>query len=136
MKFDLTQAAKKALQNVVNNTLYRGKPIIEWANFIANNADDLISRQAAIKLIEDNSYLIKHNLNDVEKGMTLTGIKQALEFLPSVQPEQKTGRWIHDEEHQGDIHCSLCDEIIVVDDESWANAYFRFCPYCGARMEE
>lgn len=53
-----------------------------------------------------------------------------------VQPEQKPGRWIHDEEHQGDIHCSLCDEIIVVDDESWANAYFRFCPYCGARMEK
>lgn len=117
---------------------------------------DLISRQAAIKLIEDNSYLIKHNLNDVEKGMTLTGIKQALEFLPSVQPEQKTGRWVT--QFDGTLHyCSECGWALM-DTESgdlpymgidyhrsneerwtccpgWCEELMNYCPNCGAKME-
>lgn len=63
-------------------------------------SDNLISRQAAIEFIKNNSYTIKHNRNDVEKGMTLYGIIQALEYLPSVQP--KTGAV---DSHQAVIEC-------------------------------
>ena len=63
MKFDLTKVVKKALQNAVNNTLYRGKPINDWINFIANNADDLISRQAAIDFIKDHSYPVRYDMS-------------------------------------------------------------------------
>lgn len=90
---------------------------------------DLISRQAAIDLIENNSYLIKHNLNDVEKGMTLTGIKQALEFLPSVQPEQKTGRWSNAVKYCGEFVCTNCNMLCYTNE-------YRYCPNCGAKMEE
>lgn len=97
--------------------------------------DDLISRQAAIELIKNNSYTIRHGLNDVEKGMTLYGIIQALEHLPSVQP--KTGRWKHVEieSNKSDTgyfmlpicECSVCD--LYVERKS------NYCPHCGARME-
>lgn len=97
--------------------------------------DDLISRQAAIELIKNNSYTIIHNLNVVEKGMTLYGIIQALEYLPSVQP--KTGWWKHVEieSNKSDTgyfmlplcECSVCD--IYVEQES------NYCPHCGAKMK-
>lgn len=89
--------------------------------------DDLISRQAAIELIKNNSYTIIHNLNDVEKGMTLYGIIQALEYLPSVQ--QKTGHWI---EEAGDLRCSGCEFLIT--DEYYLGKGVA-CPNCGARMK-
>ena len=67
MEFDLTKAAKKAIQNVVDNTLYRGEPIKDWINFIANNADDLISRQVVIDVINEHLEFVTSELgNDSE----------------------------------------------------------------------
>lgn len=117
MEFDLTKVAKKALQNVVNNTLYRGKPIIDWINFIANNADDLISRQAAIDSLLEALYDLDE-YDFVDKVF----IEEELKRVPSVQTVQKTGRWIDD-------NCSECGQYVYHGD---ANNY---CPNCGAKME-
>jgi len=85
--------------------------------------DDLISRQAAIKAIE--------NLQDCYNGFSDTYDKAciigALEEVPSAQ---RTGRWIkvHNGEYYG-YECSECGE----------SAYeFKqpYCHRCGARMEE
>ncbi len=55
------------------------------------------------------------------------------ENMPSVQPEQKTGRWIM---HISDLfpaestmECSNCkhEQPLIIDD--------RYCPNCGAKME-
>ena len=127
MKFDLTKVVKKALQNAVNNTLYRGKPINDWINFIANNADDLISRQAAIDFIKDHSYPVRYDRTSIEQGMTLTGIEQALNELPSVQPEQKTGRWLVSSNGYYP-YCSNCRM------EPQGRLMTDFCPNCGAKM--
>lgn len=124
MEFDLTKVAKKALQNVVNNTLYRGKPINDWINFIANNADDLISRQAAIDFIKDHSYPVRYDRTSIEQGMTLTGIEQALNEVPTIQSQQKTGYWFD----VGSLSCR-CSEC-----GGKSNRESRYCPNCGAWM--
>lgn len=129
MEFDLTKMAKKALQNVINNTLYRGKPINDWINFIANNADDLISRQEAIDFIKDHSYPVRYDSNSIEQGMTITGIEQALNEVPSIQPEQRTGYWIHVDELW--YRCSECD----AHREMRCGFFESYCPNCGAKME-
>lgn len=121
MEFDLTQAAKNAIQNVVNNTLYRGKPIIEWINFIANNADDLISRQAAIECLIDALYDL-----DEADYVDNTFIEEELKKVPAVQPEQKKGRWIQSK-HTDTVLCSQCGKCYG--DE------YNYCPNCGAKMK-
>ena len=52
-----------------------------------SNAKDLISREGAIELFEKYSYPIEHDMGSVERGMTLYGIKQVLEELPSAEPQ-------------------------------------------------
>ena len=46
--------------------------------------DDLISRQAAIDFIKDHSYPVCYDRTSIERGMTLTGIEQALNEIPIV----------------------------------------------------
>ena len=53
--------------------------------------DDAVSREAAIQKIKEHAYPIRYDHNSIENGMTITGIEQALNELPSVQPKTKTG---------------------------------------------
>lgn len=43
--------------------------------------------------------------------------------------ERKTGYWIDEGCHE--YSCSECGGMVTVEKGS-----FKFCPYCGARMEE
>ena len=83
--------------------------------------NDTISRQAAIDFIKAHSYLVRYDRTSIEQGMTLTGIEQALNEVPTVQPEQKTGRWIDD-------NCSECGQYVYHGDAR------NYCPNCGAKM--
>lgn len=85
-------------------------------------SDDLISRQVAIDFIKDHSYPVRYDGNSIEQGMTVTGIEQALNEMPSIHPKQKTGQWIDD-------NCSECGQYVYHGD---ANNY---CPNCGAYMK-
>ena len=89
-------------------------------------SDDLISRQTAIEFIKEHSYLVRYDGNSIEQGMTITGIEQALNEVPSVQPEQKTATFYIDSE--GYERCSECNE------HESGMMYFNFCPNCGAKM--
>ena len=163
MKYDLKQAAKNAIQNAVNNTTYRGKPIIDWINFIANNADDMINRQEAIDELKRISFshlfecgeYISEDTREIEIISSSKAL-EAIEALPSVQPKQKTGRW--ETRFEGKLHyCSECGWALM-DTESgeppymgtdfkrsnaerwnccpgWCGWLMNFCPNCGARME-
>lgn len=85
-------------------------------------SDDLISRQAAIDFIKDHSYPVRYDGNSIEQGMTVTGIEQALNEMPSIQPKQKTGRWID----VGSLSCR-CSEC-----GGKSNRESRYCPNCGS----
>ena len=83
--------------------------------------DDLISRQAAIDVIEAGR-LIK--LIDAE--IAVNGLKA----LPSAQPQRMRGEWI-DVTKTGGAElwkCSECGELELEDS--------YFCPNCGADMRD
>jgi hypothetical protein len=75
-------------------------------------SEDAISRQAAIDAIG----------KDVMGGLNYAGI---ITRLPPVTPKQRTGHW---QDTAGLYFCFECDC-------GYARAY-RFCPNCGAKMEE
>ena len=94
--------------------------------------DDLISRQAAIDAL---NVLVKDGHAYVNGAFFETILrdeaKRVLEELPSAQPEQRKGKWIHPY-HYGlalpEHECSVCHEWEYADTES------NFCPNCGADM--
>lgn len=57
----------------------------QWLEHI-EVSEDCISKHDIWKIIEDNAYWVRYNENSTEKGMTLTGINQALNECPPVIP--------------------------------------------------
>lgn len=88
---------------------------------------DLIDRQAAIDAVTpfDDEYRIR----------------DAIEDLPSAQPERKRGKWIYGEDEYGidGYHCDKCGFFVPWD---YAHKFinyiedYKFCPGCGADMRE
>lgn len=91
-------------------------------------AGDCISRQAALNEL---TLMTEKHKGDTFSGELLhwTGIKTMIENLPSVQPEQKTGKWIHVNKLW--YKCSECD----AHREMTGGFLEKFCPNCGAKME-
>lgn len=52
----------------------------------------------------------------------------ALQVLPSVQPERKTGKWIRND--NGTYSCDKCHSWIPEEQHYYA----QYCLYCGADM--
>lgn len=106
----------------------------------AEVSEDCISKHDLWRIVEDNAYWVTYNETSKEKGMTLTGINQALNECPPVVPQQKEGEWIADDD--GDKKCSNCGEYapLSFDDYYMRGGKIRqeedllLCPYCGAKM--
>ena len=86
---------------------------------------DLIERQEAIDAMR-NSFC--GNTYEVDKAI------EAVEQLPSAEPERKKGKWIYDTERvAGDgwtysqYHCSECGFQEL-------GGLANFCPHCGVDM--
>lgn len=45
------------------------------------------------------------------------------------KPERKCGKWIDARDRCGEFLCSNCHETNI-------NNFYKYCPYCGAEMEE
>ena len=77
---------------------------------------------------------IRNEVDTKEYGrIEVVGV-DAIEALPTVTPQPKTGRWIrHD---NGKYHwylCSCCDAMVGSDEKMMA---YKYCPNCGAKMVE
>lgn len=84
--------------------------------------NDIISRQAAIKLL-------KAKLAEIFfKETAEKNIEKWLNELPPVQSEQKTGRWFVEKGRYFPF-CSNCSK------EVYSRELPNFCPNCGAKME-
>lgn len=92
--------------------------------------NDLISRQAAI---DDAHSQIWYRLNPNMKERIDTWLVN----LPSVQPEQKTGRWIEQTDTQNDVYyvCSNCKEAFTLIEGTPTDNLYNYCPNCGAKMD-
>ena len=107
----------------------------EWS---VNKMDDLISRRAAIKAIDDlpNCY---NGYSDTYDKACIIGV---LEELPTIEP--KHGKWIKNEDRDNWWHCSVCGENDLYafawnydkgGNEVELELQDYYCPHCGARME-
>ena len=102
--------------------------------------DDLISRSDAIGAVKEERFPID---SDYAEGFmaALDKVEWILkEWLPSAQPERKTGRWIlSDTQWQEDVdngnYQFICSEYGKADIHSKA-VVVSFCWNCGARMED
>ena len=92
--------------------------------------DDCISRQAVLEVIDAKAwefcdYLISESRNEEQKPVShfADNLRECIsEDLPSVTPQQKTGRWIEGYEWV----CSNCGTL--------NRALYKCCSHCG-KME-
>ena len=95
--------------------------------------NDLISRQAAMRIFEEHCYPVRihrYDHNSIERGMTLTGIVEVLNMTPPAQP---TGHWIEDETSNHVEKTFLCSECGF---SAWGQyEKTKFCGGCEAKME-
>lgn len=96
-------------------------------------SDDLISRQAALYELHLLSIeaLKKHRF-DYDALITICSKK--LKNLPSVQSEQKTGRWIFMKDCE-DWFCSNCKDIFMLLEGTPKDNDYNYCPNCGVFMK-
>ena len=103
-----------------------------------NTCEDAISREAAIRAIEALQRPIMREESNYYQ-FKFSGMSEALgavENLPSVTPQQKTGLWIEVIDETDSLgnktwhhECSICGS----DKSGWGT--YKHCPDCGARME-
>lgn len=93
--------------------------------------DDLISRSAAIEILEelkdlDYENYVHRRFSILSENQWDAVIANFKELINKAQPEQKTGRWIDMDDH---VMCSCCGATHYGADKN-------YCPNCGARMED
>ena len=108
--------------------------------------DDLISRQAAIDVIVDCT--VYGNADDLKEAVMQEnawnkwtgGVLEALEAveeLPSAQPERKKGKWQITDAYPHNVYCSECHKRFAQTHwEVWKDGSLprNFCPNCGADL--
>ena len=94
-------------------------------------SDDLISRQAAeMALIEKEQHSRRYKWGEIWELNGLE-IREILDNLPSVQPKEKTGKWLHDQgKYKNRWICTECSYRWYFPKEE-----AKYCPNCGAKME-
>ena len=93
---------------------------------------DLIRRGDVLDaLIEKGQKSKRYEWGD-RWELNLYEIKEAVESVPSVEPEWKTGKWIEDETGYGFWTCSACG---FVTEAFGADILYHYCPSCGAYLK-
>lgn len=105
----------------------RKQAIIELGRYYEEGirpSEDAISRKQAIEKAIEAADEWDGGCN-VEREKIITN---ALNELPPVNP-QKAGKWIHHGDYDA-MECSVCGEGFHYELDA------KFCPSCGAKMEE
>lgn len=96
--------------------------------------NDLISRHKAIRLYcrencgcEPEECPLTYEQDGTEDCSYIRFLKE----LPSVQPEQKHGKWSFCASAE-DLICSNCLHYWIPNGDQYD---FKYCPNCGARMD-
>lgn len=88
-----------------------------------------------MRLIDaDNLYVYSRkytpDANSYDRGWS-DALLEIVEHAPTIEPEQKKGKWIYNvnsESISEEWDCSECGQ--------WIFEKTNYCPYCGAKMEE
>ena len=110
--------------------------------------DDMVSRAALKEVITANHYLLSARNNSTDYGMFTTGIMQAIDNVPVVDPtyqmpedyiknkldySRPQGEWIiklKENSQSAILICNRCNHFIPITVDK------NFCPNCGASMKD
>lgn len=105
---------------------------------IPNTCGDAISRQAVIDRINKQREGLEPEIYPQDKigDRAYRICIDFVERIPSVTPQQRTGRWIEVIDETDSLgnktwhhECSICGS----DKSGWGT--YKHCPHCGAKME-
>jgi len=119
------QIAKDVAEKALDEILYDGKSIREWMKIIINQepCDDMERKI-------EKEYLFESLCEDLKKLQA-----ENEKLRKALEQETKTGHWIADVDRWGDIATSVngyrCSECGMFEADM-----DKFCPNCGAKMEE
>lgn len=87
----------------------------------------LISKKSVLRILqEEPSYCDTQN--------AITEIYDKINELPTIE-ERKTGKWIEHDDFDNSWECSVCNEVVDIIEGTPMDNEYRFCPWCGAKME-
>ena len=116
----------------------------------------LIDANSLMKTVQANDYMLCSLTNSTDRGMFTSGIQQAVDEQPTIDPEslRPKGRWDWKHRHKGGFHKYTgvdeygethtitvderfeCDEPYCPECGKWNESiYLNYCPNCGAKME-
>ena len=91
---------------------------------------DLIRREDVINALEEKGQSSRRYKLGEFWELNLSEIKEALDGIPSAEPERKTGEWISVESNTVNGRCSVCGyESHLYENDVYGEHY---CPNCGA----
>ena len=90
---------------------------------------DCISRQELLNAIFQKEYG-----HDYDENTDILGLKYVdiIKRMPSVEPERKTGKWVH---MVGWWECNQCHAEYTDMPTCMGKVIYEYCPICGAKME-
>lgn len=102
-------------------------------NWIGVTMSDLIKRQDAIEACRS----VADNINrPTDQQIGAEYCLDLIKEIPSVEPERKTGEWWNVSESRTGDGYWFCSECGFSSEAFGANILYKFCPNCGAKMEQ
>ena len=98
------------------------------------NSSDTISRQAAIEALGEKPLAWTEGEYELGLQNQWQSDVDALNGLPSAQPERKTGHWIKTARWGRVYYCDQCRNYLDFDGVNVGRGSTNFCPNCGADM--
>ena len=101
---------------------------------LEQECEDAVSRQAVLDIVKfEENWLFDAKSNNADTDIAFSGIRTQVAKLSPVTSARKKGKWIFSGSYDevGMLYCSCCKHEIDVSD-----GYFKYCPNCGARMDE
>lgn len=104
--------------------------------------EDAISRRATIDAIYKKHIGGKDAIENAPiNDLYACGLEEAIDAvdnMPSVKPQPKTGHWIGiDEEPHEDYECDRCGYVVSTYTANIEpHTEYKYCPNCGAKMQE
>ena len=108
--------------------------------------EDAISRHAVLDIITfEDKWLFDAKSHNKDTEIAFSSMKSKISEMPSVTPQQRTGRWIMPVQDDGmsdpiyyQVRCSECG--FDLDPQTWHMELHqygadKYCPNCGAKME-
>jgi DNA-directed RNA polymerase subunit RPC12/RpoP len=96
--------------------------------------NDCVSREKVVYMITNGKYANENYEQFIDR------LIKELGALPAVKPARKVGKWIkYSFQRAGEQHyqCTNCKDYVNFG--AWGDYYtknFKYCPHCGARMED